>query len=84
MLTELKVPILGVVENMSFYRCPDCGSEHSIFGPSHVDVVAEKAGVPVWARLPIDPTLAELFDTGRAEEIDTPEFLALADKLNNN
>jgi Mrp family chromosome partitioning ATPase len=82
MLTELKVPILGVVENMSFYRCPDCGSEHSIFGPSHVDVIAEKAGVPIWARLPIDPTLAELFDSGRAEEIETPEFLALADQLN--
>jgi Mrp family chromosome partitioning ATPase len=81
MLTELKVPILGVVENMSYFRCPDCGHEHAIFGPSHVDRVAEKAGVPVWARLPIDPNLAELFDTGRAEEIETPEFLTLAEKL---
>jgi Mrp family chromosome partitioning ATPase len=81
MLTELKVPILGVVENMSYFRCPGCGQEYPLFGPSHVDVVAEKAGVPVWGRLPIDPTLAELFDSGRAEEIDSPEFLALAEKL---
>ncbi len=81
MLSELKVPILGVVENMSFFRRPDCGKETAIFGPSHVDQIAEKAGVPVWARLPIDPSLAELFDSGRAEEIETPEFLALAEKL---
>jgi Mrp family chromosome partitioning ATPase len=67
MLTELKVPILGVVENMSYFRCPDYGKEYHIFGPSHADEVAAKAGVAVWARLPIDPTLAELFDTGRAE-----------------
>jgi Mrp family chromosome partitioning ATPase len=83
MLTELKVPILGVVENMSYFRCPGCGQEYPIFGPSHVDRVAEKAGVPVWGRLPLDPTLAELFDTGRAEEIESPEFLALAEKLIN-
>ena len=81
MLNELKVPILGVVENMSFFRCPDCGKETRLFGPSHVDSIAEKAGVPVWARLPIDPALAELFDSGRAEEIDTPEFIALAEHL---
>ena len=81
MLSDLKVPILGVVENMSFFRCPGCGTETAIFGPSHVDVIAKKAGVPVWARLPIDPALAELFDSGRAEEIATPEFLSLADHL---
>jgi len=81
MLSGLKVPILGVVENMSFFRCPDCGKETAVFGPSHVDAIAKKAGVAVWGRLPIDPALAELFDSGRAEEIESPEFLALADCL---
>ncbi len=81
MLADLKVPILGVIENMSYFRCPDNGKEYPIFGPSHVDEVAAAAGVSVWARLPIDPTLAELFDSGRAEEIVTPEFLELAEKL---
>ena len=81
MLTELKVPILGVVENMSYFRCPDNGKEYPIFGPSHADEIAAKAGVAVWARLPIDPTLAELFDAGRAEELLTPEFLDLASHL---
>lgn len=81
MLTELKVPILGVVENMSYFRCPDNGKDYAIFGPSHVDEVAAKAGVAVWARLPIDPTLAELLDSGRAEEMVTPEFLELAERL---
>ncbi len=84
MLQELKIPILGVVENMSYFRCPDNGKEYPIFGPSHVSEIAEKAGVPVWARLPIDPTLAELFDSGRAEEISTQEFIALADRLVEN
>ena len=81
MLKELKVPILGVVENMSYFRCPNCGEEYPLFGPSHVDEVAGRAGVPVWGRLPVDPTLAELLDSGRAEEIETPDFLALAEHL---
>ena len=81
MLTELKVPILGVVENMSYFRCPDTGKEHYVFGPSHVDEIAEAAGVPVWARLPIDPQIAILGDAGRIEEVAFAEMQPLAQQL---
>ena len=78
MLKELKVPILGIVENMSYFRCPDNGKEYAIFGPSHADEVASAAGVPVWARLPINPQVTVLCDAGKAEELDLPEFQSLA------
>ncbi len=78
MLKELKVPILGVIENMSYFRCPDNDKEYAIFGPSHAEEIASAAGVPVWARLPIDPQVTILCDAGRAEELDLPEFQPLA------
>ncbi len=64
-------PIIGIVENMSYYECPDCGNKHSIFGESHIDDVAGKFGLSVLAKLTIDPKVAELVDAGRADEIDT-------------
>jgi Mrp family chromosome partitioning ATPase len=76
MLSDLKVPILGVVENFSAYRCPDCGKEHALFGPSHALEIAESAGAPLLARLPVRPEVAALCDSGRAEELDLPEISA--------
>ena len=64
-------PVIGVVEKMSYYECPDCGKKHSIFGDSHIDDVAQKFGLSVLAKLPIDTKTAELIDQGRADEIDT-------------
>jgi Mrp family chromosome partitioning ATPase len=81
MLKEMKVPILGVIENMSYFRCPESGQEHAIFGPSHAEDIASVAGVPVWARLPIDPQVTALCDGGRAEELDWPELETLAIKI---
>jgi Mrp family chromosome partitioning ATPase len=81
MLRDLKVPVLEVIENMSYFRCPETDHEHAIFGPSHVDEIAAAAGTSVWARLPIDPQLAELCDSGRIEELDQPELQALAQKV---
>ena len=69
---QLKKPILGVVENMSYFVAPDTGRRYEIFGPSYADRVAELAGAPVFARLPIDPHKALLADEGRIEEIDDP------------
>jgi Mrp family chromosome partitioning ATPase len=83
MLRDLKVPILGVVENMSYFRCPDNGKEYAIFGPSHADEIAQAAGVTVWGRLPIDPRVAALCDAGQAEDLSIPEFQALAVNLMN-
>ena len=52
------------------HRCPDCGAMHTIFGESHLDQVAQELGVPVLARLPIDPELAASVDTGKVEYIE--------------
>lgn len=81
MVQALKVPILGVVENFSYYTCPDTGKPHEIFGPSHAGGVAAAAGVPLWARLPIDPQVAALCDAGRVEEVQMPEIQQLLAQL---
>jgi Mrp family chromosome partitioning ATPase len=78
---QLKKPILGVVENMSYFITPDTGKRYEIFGPSYADRVAELADAPVFARIPIDSTKAELADAGRVEEIDDPICDTLADAL---
>jgi len=70
MIQQLNVPILGVVENMSYYPCPDTGKHHDIFGPSHADEIASLANAPVWARLPIDPQVAALADAGQIEAVN--------------
>jgi hybrid cluster-associated redox disulfide protein len=78
---QLKKPILGVVENMSYFVAPDTGKSYEIFGPSYAERVAELAGAPVLARIPIDPQKARLADEGRVEEIDDPVCDRLADAL---
>jgi hybrid cluster-associated redox disulfide protein len=69
---QLKKPVLGVIENMSYFVAPDTGMRYDIFGPSYADQVAELAGAPVLARLPISPSLMALADSGRIEEVDDP------------
>jgi Mrp family chromosome partitioning ATPase len=71
MIQQLNVPILGVVENMSYYPCPDTGKHHDIFGPSHADEIAALANTTVWAKLPIDPRVAALADAGKIEDVDS-------------
>jgi len=63
----MNVPILGVVENMSYLQCPDCGKRLSVFGESGLDKVADKLGVKVLGKLPIDPALARNVDDGQIE-----------------
>ena len=71
MAEKMDIPVIGLVENYSYFRCPDCGKEHHIFGESSIASIAEKHGLPVLARLPIDPHLAELCDAGRVDEYET-------------
>ncbi|MDQ2871775.1 MAG: P-loop NTPase [Candidatus Eremiobacteraeota bacterium] len=78
---QLKKPILGVVENMSYFIAPDTGTKYEVFGPSYANRVAELAQAPVFARLPIDPEKARLADEGRIEEIDDPVCDLLAGAL---
>ncbi len=63
----MHIPILGLVENMSYFKCPDCGKEHKIYGDSHIDEIAEEYGTRVLAKVPIDPDLAKSVDTGTVE-----------------
>ncbi len=81
MLQQLNVPILGVVENMSYYTCPDTGSPHEIFGPSHAAEVAQLAGTQVAARLPIRPEIAAQCDAGQVEDVTIPELESFASQL---
>ncbi len=67
MAKMMNIPVLGIVENMSYYKCPDCGKEYKVFGESHVDETAEKFGLKVLAKIPIDPKLAALSDRGMLE-----------------
>ena len=68
----MNIPILGVVENMSYLVCPDCGKKINVFGESHLEEVAEKEGVRILARIPIDPIVAEMVDGGRIEYVEAP------------
>jgi Mrp family chromosome partitioning ATPase len=81
LIHQLKKPIVGVVENMSYFIAPDTGKRYDVFGPSYADQVAELAAAPVLARLPIDPRVVELADTGRIEELDDPVVDLLARRL---
>src|SRR5579872_5042018 len=81
LIHQLKKPIVGVVENMSYFTAPDTGKRYEVFGPSYADRVAELAQAPVLARIPIDPSKALLADEGRVEEIDDPICDQLADML---
>lgn len=70
MAEMMNVPVLGLVENMSYFTCPDCGRQHAVFGDSHIDAIAEKYHTRVLAKLPIDPALAAKIDSGRVEAFE--------------
>jgi len=86
MANLMNVPILGLVENMSYFKCPDCNKEHKIFGESHIDEIAKKSGLEVLARMPIDPNLAAACDEGEIEFFEGDWFdktAELLEKLEN-
>ncbi|MDY3756055.1 MAG: Mrp/NBP35 family ATP-binding protein [Treponema sp.] len=70
MASMMSIPVIGLVENMSYVKCPDCGKEIKIFGESNLDKVAATYNLPVLARLPIAPTVAAAVDAGAVENID--------------
>lgn len=81
MAEMMNVPIVGLVENMSYAVCPDCGKHLSVFGCSHIDETAEKFGLKVLAKLPIDPELAVRVDNGSVEGFSCPEAEHIADAV---
>ena len=70
MAVMMDVPILGLIENYSYFKCPDCGKEHKIFGESHLEDIAQAHGLSVLGRLPIDPALARACDEGKVEDLE--------------
>ena len=73
----MNVPIIGIVENMSYLVCPDCGKQIDIFGKSKLEEVAEETGLKILGRMPIDPNLAALCDEGKIDEMPV-EYLSSA------
>ena len=71
MANMMHIPVLGFVENYAYLQCPDCGKRIEVFGKSHLDKVAADFGLPVLARLPIDPAIAESYDNGLMETVNT-------------
>ena len=72
MARQMNIPVLGIVENYSYVKCPDCGKELRIFGESHIDEIAGELGVPVLGRMPIDPAIAEVVEEERFYEAKNP------------
>lgn len=81
MANMMNIPVLGIVENMSYFKCPDCGKKHEIFGESKVEKVAAQFGVEHYARLPIDPAVAAMVDAGEVESVGTEELNGLVDYI---
>lgn len=81
MVETMHLPILGIVENMSYFKCPECGHIHSIFGESHIDNIASKYHITTISKLPVDPKISQLVDQGKAEALDNKELYNLIDKI---
>ncbi len=81
MAKKMDIPILGVVENMSYLECPDCGEKISVFGESHIDEVANEYGIDVLARIPIEPKTARMVDEGTIEYLEETWMDEAVEKL---
>lgn len=81
MAKKMDIPIIGLVENMSYLECPDCGKKLSVFGESRIEETAKEYGIPVLAQIPIDPKIAESVDGGIVEYVETPWLEKAADAL---
>lgn len=81
MAEKMNIPIVGLVENMSYFRCPDNGKDYHIFGESKIEEIAEKHGLKVLAKIPIDPKFSELSDKGMIELFDGDWLNAVGEKF---
>ena len=81
MAEMMNIPILGIVENMSYYTCPNCGEKIHIFGKSTLASTAKKFGIKNTVQIPIDPTIAEFADKGQMEELNTGYLTAFFDLI---
>ena len=77
----MQIPVLGLVENMSYFLCPDCGKQLEVFGKSHVEETALQFGIPYTARMPIDPAVATMIDAGNADDLNCTALNGIMDAL---
>lgn len=83
MAKMMNIPIIGIVENMAYFKCPDCDNEHKLFGDSHIEEIAEKQSIDVLAKIPIDPKISAACDKGMIELFDGNWLDPAADILQN-
>ena len=81
MAEMMNIPILGLVENMSYLLCPDCGKEIPLFGQGRTQAAADAHHLPLLARMPLDPTLAQLTDAGRIEDLRSQWLVPVIDAV---
>lgn len=81
MANMMNIPILGLVENMSYVKCPDCGKEITVFGKSNIGAIAESFNLPVLARIPMEESTSRAIDEGDVESLDIPELEEAAKKV---
>lgn len=81
MAQMMDIPVLGLIENFSYLKCPDCGKEIRLFGESHIGDVANELGVPVLGKLPLDPAYAQKADAGEFEELENPHLETVVAEL---
>ncbi len=83
MANMMNIPVLGLVENYSFLKCPDCKKEIKLFGDSKIDQAAEEMGIPVLGKMPLDPQFAKLVDEGKFHLIENPYLENLVNRVEN-
>jgi Mrp family chromosome partitioning ATPase len=81
MAKTMKIPILGIVENMSYVKCPDCGKEMNIFGESKLENIAKEIGIDILGRIPVDPVIGKLVNEGNFEKFSCDYLEEAAEKL---
>ena len=81
MASLMNIPVIGLIENMAYVKCPDCGAEIEVFGPSKAEDVAKQFGIPVLGRMPLDPKLSALVDRGVIELMENDYLEKAADAV---
>ena len=81
MAEMMNIPVLGIVENMAYVKCPDCGKELKVFGDSHIEEIANEFGYDLLAKVPIDPDVASYVDKGWIESANVSYLESAADAL---
>ena len=81
MAKMMDIPVLGIVENMSYFECPDCKKRHQLFGDSNIEEIAAQYGIETIVKLPIDAQISSSVDKGEVEKLNLPQFDTMSDKI---